>query len=59
MSVIHPVTGREISTDSRRFRGKKPVVIHTSSVKNMGLNSKKKPIDPKIVAKRVRIKKRA
>ena len=38
--------------------GKKPAVIHTLSVKNMGLNSQNKPIDPRIVAKRVRLKKR-
>ena len=34
--------------------------VYTSSVKKMGMNSKTlKPIDPKIVAKKVRIKKEA
>ena len=38
---------------------KEPNTVHTSSVKKMGMNSKtNKPIDPKIVAKRTKIKKR-
>ena len=36
---------------------KEPDIIHTSSVKKMGINSKKKPINPKILAKKARIKK--
>ena len=39
---------------------KEPNTVHTSSVKKMGMNSKtNKPIDPKIVAKRTKIKKEA
>ena len=38
---------------------KEPNTIHTSSVKKMGMNSKtNKPIHPKIIAKRTKIKKR-
>ena len=39
---------------------KEPHTIHTSSVRKMAMNSKtNKPIDPKIVAKRIRLKKEA
>ena len=39
---------------------KEPNIVHMSSVKKMGMNSKtNKPIDPKIVAKRTKIKKEA
>ena len=39
---------------------KEPDTIHTSSVRKMAMNSKtNKPVDPKIVAKRIRLKKEA
>ena len=38
--------------------GKKPDVVHTSTLKKMPINSKtNKPIDPKILAKKTKLKK--